>query len=343
MHDVAIIGGGVLGLFAAAAALARDLDVVCLEAGEPLGAQSRGEGRIFRVAHERPELCALAVRAAERWAECERAAGARLLDRCGVAVLGEGAEARHAAMRAAGAESALADYGQLGERLPQVRHADDVAVLWDPAGASIRTEVLGSWLRDVLGRRLRSASPVRAATRVGAGWWLDVPGGRVAARAVAVCAGTGAPALGEMLGVGVPAWVGVRRTLRLTFTSSEAQPVPCLIDRCGEPGSYSLPTADGYSVGMIGPTVEPEIDDPDEPRFRSRSGAACKRYARDRLVGVGPDVVTEVSCEAPTSSLLANGEGWRIVGSGDAQVVVATNAYKFAPLIGDEVIAALAR
>jgi sarcosine oxidase len=343
MHDLAIIGGGVLGLFAAAAALSRDLDVVCLDAGEPLGEQSRGEGRIFRVAHERPELCELALRATERWAECERSAGARLVDRCGLAVLGEDAEARHKAMRAAGAECALADFGQLGERLPHMRLVDEVPVLWDPAGASIRTEALGTWMRGLLGGRLRSASPVRAAARSGAGWSLDVPGGPVAARAVAVCAGTRAPALGAMLGVEVPEWIGVRRTLRLTFAGSEVRPVPCVIDRSGELGGYSLPTVDGHSVGMIGPAVEPEIDELADSRFRKRSSAACRRYVRECFVGVGPEIVAEVSCEVPINPLLAYGEGWRIVGSGDVRVLVAVNAYKFAPLIGDDLIASLAR
>ncbi|HSI81733.1 MAG TPA: FAD-binding oxidoreductase [Solirubrobacterales bacterium] len=341
MHDVAIIGGGVLGLFAAAAAAARDLDVVCLEAGEPLAGQSRGEGRIFRTAHEQPELCELALRAAPRWAECERSAGAPLLDRCGLAVLGETAEARHAAMRASGAESALAGFGELGDRLPQMRRDDDVPMLWDPAGASIRTAVLGRWLRGLLAGRLRTAAPVRAATRVASGWSLDTPGGPVAARAVGACAGTDAPAVAAMLGVELPDWAGVQRTLRLTFARSDTRPAPCVIDRAGEAGSYSLPTADGYSVGIVGSEFEPEVGGIDDEQFREHSAAACRRYARERLVGVGPEIVAEVTCEVPVSPLLADDGGWSIVGDGDAVVLVALNAYKFAPLIGDDLIAAL--
>lgn len=341
MRDVAIIGGGVLGLFAAAAALRRDLDVVCLEAGDPLEGQSRGEGRIFRVAHERPDLCELALRAVPRWAECERLAGSPLLERCGLAVLGETAEARGDAMRAAGAECALADFSEFGERLARVRFDDEFPTLWDPAGASIRTDVLGDWLRGQLGDRLRSRTPVRAANRTESGWSLEIPGGSVEARAVAVCAGTDARAVGAMVGVDVPEWSSVQRTLRVTFASSNAGPMPCVIDRTGEAGNYFLPTAAGCSVGIVESGGEAGAGAGADDAFRDRNGPACRRYARERLVGVGPEIVTEVTCEVPISPLLADDGGWSIVGDGDAVVLVAVNAYKFAPLIGDELIAAL--
>ncbi|MFD1046787.1 FAD-dependent oxidoreductase, partial [Kibdelosporangium lantanae] len=53
---VAIVGAGVVGLAVARALLRRGHEVVCFEAGTPMGARSVGDSRIFRYAHTDPVL-----------------------------------------------------------------------------------------------------------------------------------------------------------------------------------------------------------------------------------------------------------------------------------------------
>jgi sarcosine oxidase len=333
MHDVAVIGGGITGLFAAKVAADDGLDVICLEAEHVPGLQSRGEGRIFRVAHGRADLCEQAMRAAGLWADCERSAAEPFLDRCGLAVLGDGTAERHEAMLAAGAPAEVATLGALGDRVPHIKADPDTAALWDPAGASIRTGAVTRWLRRVLGDRLRPESPVTAAERQAGGWTLTIPGGPVEARTVLICAGTSTEAVAALFGIDVPEGPGPGRTLRLTFAAPADRRVPCVI----EPGvSYSLPTVFGYSVGMTDEALETRADEEPEPAFVARSGAACRRYARERLLGVGPPIAEQVTCAFPVTPLLPD-EGWRVLGDDDVRVLVARNAYKFAPLIGEEV------
>jgi sarcosine oxidase len=45
---VAVIGAGVVGLSTSLALLRQGVDVVCYEAGEPMGERSAGDTRIFR-------------------------------------------------------------------------------------------------------------------------------------------------------------------------------------------------------------------------------------------------------------------------------------------------------
>jgi sarcosine oxidase len=334
MHDVAVIGGGITGLFAAMAAANDGSDVVCLEADDFPGLQSRGEGRIFRVAHGRADLCARAVRAAELWAERERIAGESFLDRCGLVVLGESAADRHAAMLAADAPAELATLGELGDRVPHVRADPDTPALWDPAGASIRTGAVTRWLRRLLGDRLRAQTPVTGAERRADHWALASPAGPVEARTVLICAGTSSEDVAALFGVDVPRGPGPRRTLRLTFAAPADRRVPCV----SEPGiSYSLPTVFGYSVGVSDEALETSADEEPEPAFVARSGAACRRYARERLIAVGPPIAEQVVCEFPVTPLLPD-EGWQVLGDDGVRVLIASNAYKFAPLIGEELV-----
>lgn len=320
-HDLAVIGAGVMGLAATAAAVARGLDAICLEAGEPAGEQSRGEGRIFRVAHERPELCESALRALGGWEAWERSAGVPLLDRCGLIVLGAVARGRHDAMVAAGAAAELGDLRALAHRAPQLRADDDAPALWDPLGASIRTGSVTRWLLAALGGRVRRRARVTGASRAADRWELAIGDERVSARSVVVCAGVATPAVAGLLGVEI-APDPVETGLRLTFAARGAAGAPCTIDRRDpELGAYSLPTRRGYSVGAGAPDED-----------------GCREYARRRLAGLSLDAVTErVECDYADASL-PGGEGWRIHAGDGVRALVTAHAYKFAPLLAGELL-----
>jgi len=64
---IVIIGAGICGLATAYELPRRGAQAVVIERGEPFAEQSAGLARIFRIAHRRPELCRLAMRARDGW------------------------------------------------------------------------------------------------------------------------------------------------------------------------------------------------------------------------------------------------------------------------------------
>ena len=74
---IVIIGAGVCGLATAYELSRRGEHAIVLERGEPFAEQSAGLARIFRIAHRRPELCRLAMRARAGWERCGRCSGLR--------------------------------------------------------------------------------------------------------------------------------------------------------------------------------------------------------------------------------------------------------------------------
>src|SRR5215472_3978413 len=105
VHDVAIVGAGLLGFAAARALAADDRDVVVLEQatiGHP-GAGSKGSCRIFRLGYDDPEYVTAAWRARELWHELEAESGRQILHPAAQLTVGPQLDDVHAAMRAAGA------------------------------------------------------------------------------------------------------------------------------------------------------------------------------------------------------------------------------------------------
>ena len=115
-RSVVVVGAGIAGLATAYELARRDADVVVVGDGRP--GQSDGLGRIFRIAHRDPRLCALALEAHARWREWEDELGAgTLLGREGLVVTAPG---RAGAMRAAGAPVHELAREQIRERIPHL-------------------------------------------------------------------------------------------------------------------------------------------------------------------------------------------------------------------------------
>src|ERR1700728_1662370 len=86
---VVIIGAVICGLATAYELSRRGAQVVVIERGEPFAEQSAGLARIFRIAHRRPELCRLALRARDGWQRWEAEFGVgRLLGAEGFVAVG---------------------------------------------------------------------------------------------------------------------------------------------------------------------------------------------------------------------------------------------------------------
>ena len=93
MNDVAVVGAGIVGLSTAFALRERGVDVTVYERGAPGAAQSGGESRIFRHAHDDPRLVALAVESRAVWREWEARFGVELVSGDGVGAARAGGRA----------------------------------------------------------------------------------------------------------------------------------------------------------------------------------------------------------------------------------------------------------
>ncbi len=261
--DLAIVGGGVMGLATAWAATARGARVALVD---PLPREndanaSNDESKVFRFAYaDDAEWSALARDALDGWRSLEAESGERLLHLTGLLVMSEPggfADATERTLRALGApverlapRDALDRYPAFGE-LP-------ASVVVDPHGGWIDpVRSLGAFERVAVARGLELRRGV-AATGIAE----DADGARVTladgreirARAAVVAAGFDAPAL-----VPLPFAVTVTRQVELFFAAPPSTlGLPCFVAL--EEGYYGFPAAGGavkIADHRKGPVVNP--------------------------------------------------------------------------------------
>ncbi len=296
---IVIIGAGICGLATAYELSRRGVPAVVIERGEPFGEQSAGLARIFRIAHQRPQLCELAARARAGWQRWESDLGAgRLLGSEGfIAVAGR--EDVAAAMTDAGATFCWLDRSEIAARIPFLA-APWATGVFDPLGGSLRSHrALTALVQRVAIRRGDVVSVGDdGVTRLTDGTVLQ--GDRVL-----ICAGIQTPVLFGPLGLEFGPHT------RFTYQGAVAVGAACV----SAPEGYGLPlgSTGHWAFGQ-------EAPDPETVRALFPS-----------LSRVG-----QVDCFTVRAPWLdAAGDGWTVARRGRVVAFVGSNLMKFGPLLGD--------
>jgi sarcosine oxidase len=322
---IGVVGAGITGLATAFELIGRGHDVRCFEAATPMAARSVGDTRIFRLAHQRPELVEWALRARATWTEWSAAAGTALVGSEGTVVGGD-VDLWAAAMAAAGAPHTVTD-----ER-PDLPAPDAGGpFLLDPGGGVIRAAATGRFLRE----RVRAAVVTRQVERVeldGDRAVLATAGGAEAFDSVVLAAGAGTAGLAEQVGIAVP--TDRHHHARFTFALRDPERTPpSWIDRSGgwRPGftSYAHLAAPGrWAIGGH----HPDLDEgwaAGRDAVTAASRELVTAYVAEHVTGAVPQVVDTVYCDYPPGL----GDGVGVARSGPALAVWGDNLFKLAPVL----------
>jgi sarcosine oxidase len=326
--DVAVVGGGIVGLAAADALVRRGADVVVLERDAPGSGQSAGAARGFRHLHATAEQIADAIRARAGWDAWSARAGEPLIGGEGALRLGGDAARDAARLRASGVAAAVIE--RAGDRHTALRE-DAGPLLWDPRGGAIRARRAVAWLRSELGGRVRRTDVL--ALRPDGPATSDGP---LECGHTVLCAGAGTERL----------WphVTMRRVvhLRVTF-AAPAAPGATWADRSGRFAALTYGVADGpgrFALGLAELDAQPAPADPaaDAVGPGAELGpvrARLRAYARAAFPGLGPplDEVVRLLTVIPGD----DEDAYVLERRTRLTVLAGHNLFKLAPLLGERI------
>ncbi len=295
---LAVVGAGIVGLATAYELAARGAAVTVYERGAPGAAQSGGESRIFRHAHDDPRLVELAVEARARWRAWEERFGVELVAPVGTVAFGPAVERRYELLREAGVRARLVD---AAEALPILAPRPGPAML-DEDGGVIRTRAAVDALVAALGDRLVADEVVELSPSG------EVRAGGTIARydRVIVCAGRDTAILAAGVGLDLP--VRVSTHTRYGYPVRLPGRLACFLD--GFTGAYGdpLPGDTRYAVG--------------EPM----------EYVAEHLPGLEPTPVESRTCWV--TELPWGHDAMAVWEAGALQFVAGSNLFKHAPALG---------
>lgn len=322
--EVAVVGGGIIGLSTGYALQRRGVEWVCFEAAAPGSGQSAGRTRVFRHGHDDERLVRLAVRARAEWERLEGELGVRLLGREGVLVCGPHVSERAAAFEAAGVPARLVGRDEQAGVLPVFAPPEDEA-LFDELGGSTDVRAVIDGLAAALGERVVRAR-VFGVREGGAGVELHTSEGLWSAERAVLCPGAQLHELTPGLGLEIPLTVELHARASFPVREPGAR-LACLQDRSGVHGEtvYAAPMPDGreYAIGL-GSEHEPPVDE---------ALARLTAYGERGMPGLQSAPASVRLCQ--TSILPWGPDAFAVWDTGRVAVLAGANLFKFGPLLGD--------
>jgi len=333
---VAVIGAGVVGLAAAWALERRGFVCLVYEQGAPGGAQSAGESRIFRHAHDDRRQFELALESRRDWRDWEAAFGVQLISPDGAMAIGGEAVARlERYADDPGVAVRELNRGQIAEALPPLAGFDGPALIDDAAGA-IRTRLALANLIGAVGMNLVPERVESVLPRPGGGVEVSSASGSRVFDAAVVAAGTGTAELAARAGLGIP--VSLHAHMRLTaplLAGGRAERMACLQDSSGvfgEDAAYGSPVRGNseYAVGLV---VTAEVD-PDPGDTDSLDQVTGRTFAYVERAFPGLDLSRAEPIQRWVTELPWATDGVAVWQSGEAYFIAGHNLFKLAPALG---------
>lgn len=333
--DVAVIGAGIAGLATAHALTEMDTSVTVYERGVPGNAQSGGESRIFRHAHDDRRLVEFALEARRLWRGWEEEFGTELLSRDGVLGLGPAAERKLQTVRDAGVRAHLIPGAEVSEHLPVLADWLDRAV-FDEDGGAIRTRATIDALTNALRPNI-SFDEVLAVRPTSAGTVEVRAGGATTEHArVILCAGRGTAPLAR--GAGLPLPMRQAAHVRLTYRVRTEPParLACLLDSSGAFGAVDgyadpLPGNAAYAVGLADTPVHDDGSLIDADGL-NEIAARTTTYVARALPGLDPDPIDVRHCWV--TELPWHPDGFAVWEQGSLLILAGNHLFKHAPALG---------
>jgi sarcosine oxidase len=345
VHDVAIVGAGLLGLAAARALAARDRDFVLLEQASVghAGAGSKGSCRIFRLGYPDARYVTAARQAGELWRELEAQTGHTILLPTPQLTFGPQLTAVQDALRAAGADCVPISQQEAAERFPGIRlpgpallETQSSVTAADQALAALATAAGLSDGTGQQGERLHTGVRVTSITDDSRQVSLHTTDGTVTARVAIVTAGPWTAGL--LAGLALPTAPTLEQ---VAYLAPAGPPRSTPIFICyDEQSPYGLPVpgSDLYKIGIhpSGPPADPNAQSADpDPVLIARLREVTDRY----LPGWVPEPVSTERCiydNSQDEDFIIDRVGNVVLGCGTSG-----HGFKFGPLLG-EWLAALA-
>lgn len=333
--EVAVVGGGVMGLASAWALRRAGRDVVVLEqyeVGHPFGS-SHGESRIFRFAYDEPEWVQLAQETLPLWRELEEEAGTQLLSLTGLLDARRDTAPLRAALDACSAAYERLDATEIARRYG-IELEEGVEGVLELHGGIVRADrALAAFSRGIpVETNVRVVELTAADDRV----TLRTSEGEIEAELAVVAAGAWATPL--LAGAGIALETDVSQETVSYYRLPGVETLPSVIDWNEHTGrhAYSLAGGDGLlKVGLhhTGQKVEPGGHGEPDPEVIEGQAAWVAR----RFPAADPTPIRSETC------LYTNIEEDRFAIERHGPIVACSacsgHGFKFAPAVGTRVAA----